>query len=178
MTENSPAAMMDSLTDPEPLADRDDVDYRERTHHVDADEFPAVRDDLGDTAGWAVVGVVNGAGRILLMDDGSHGWTLPAVPVASGGDWVAAAEGVVESLTGATPGIGRPERVRRVDYRENGGGGHVIVHHVVLPAAPVAGDPVADDPTVGCDTAVAVDWVDALPDELEGAVAEDARLFL
>lgn len=180
MTQDSTAddPTLDSLADPESLADRDDVEYLTETNEVDADEFAQAREDLEPLGGWAVVGTTNDDGRVLLMDDGSHGWTLPAAPVDVGDDWVATAETAIADLTGVSGSIRQPERVRRIDYHEEDGDGHLVVHHVVLRAASLSGAPVADDPTIGCDTAVDVRWTASLPEDVEGVVADDARLFL
>lgn len=168
---------LNTLPPLETLHERADVDWRATAEDVPADEFDAVHDDLAPLDGWAVVGLVNDAGAVLLMDDGEHGWTLPAIPVDEG-DWVDRAREVVAGLTGHTADLTAVERVRRLDYHADPGDGHVVVHHVVLRADPMAGDPVADDPVVGCDTHPDVGWFDALPSAVEGPVAADARLFL
>lgn len=187
-TEEQPTATddwrtIDPVTDPAALRDRDGVDVRQRTETVGPGDFEAAGDDLADVAGWVVVGVENDAGAVLLMDDGDHGWTLPAAPVDPDEDWVAAGRDLVEGLTDATVAVVKPERVRRLDYEREGGDGrgsddHVVVHHVVFRAESVTGEPAADEPVVGCDTAVEVGWFDALPAGVEGTVADDARLFL
>lgn len=172
------APTVDSLTDPAALRDRDGVEFRARTETLDPDDFETARDDLAAVAGWVVVGVENDAGAVLLMDDGDHGWTLPAAPVDPDEDWVAAGRTLLEGVAGVAPAADRPERVRRIGYDTQDGDDRVVVHHVVLRSEPVAGEPVADEPTVGCDTAVQAGWFDALPDGVDGVVADDARLFL
>lgn len=166
-----------SLADPDALRDSESVEYSRTRETVDAETFADVRDDLADTDGWVVVGVVDDDGAVLLMDDGSHGWTLPAVPVRDR-NWITRGREAVAGLTGMTADVTPPERVRRLDYEEDGGDGHVVVHHVVLGAERVTGAPAADDPTVGCDGHPEVGWFDHLPDEMEGLVEDDARLFL
>lgn len=125
------APTMDTLADPDAFRDHETVEYLAKRETVDAEEFDAVRAALEPVDGWVVVGVENDAGAVLLMDDGSHGWTLPAAPVRDG-DWVARGRRAIEGLTGATVDPVRPERVRRIDYDEDGGDGRLVVHHVVL----------------------------------------------
>jgi hypothetical protein len=161
----------------ETLRSRDDVDSADDATDVPSEDFGELREELAPTDGWAVVGLTNDDGALLLMDDGRHGWTLPAIPVRDG-DWADRAREVAESLTGRPTDLIGVERVRRLDYREEDGDGHLTVHHVVLRAASTSGEPVADEPTVGCDGSAEVEWFDALPDDLEGVPADDARLFL
>ncbi|WP_255194807.1 hypothetical protein [Halorarius litoreus] len=162
--------------DPETLFDDPAVDTETQTKEIDADDFDDLRAELTAVDGWVVVGLTNEAGALLLMDDGTHGWTLPAVSVRDG-DWADRAHEVVDGLTGWTSDLETVERVRRIDYHEDGGDGRVTVHHVVVRAEPVTGDPVAAEPTVGCDGTAEVDWVDALPSDVEGVVRDDAALF-
>jgi hypothetical protein len=179
MTPNSTAiddASIDALTDPETLRDRPGIEFREETHTYETADFASIRSDLAPIGGWVVVGVTNDEGRVLLMDDGTHGWTLPAVSVREE-EWLTKGQRAVEGLTDRAVAIDRVERVRRIDYKEDGGDGHVAVRHVVCRAAPVEGTPVAADPTVGCDGTADADWFDTLPDGSEGVVADDARLF-
>lgn len=168
---------IDTHTNPESFRDHPDVDHVEETKQVPGDDFAELRDDLDAVDGWVVVGLANDAGSVLLMDDGDHGWTLPAVSVRDG-DWADRGRDVVAGLTGRSVELTRVERVRRIDYQEEDGAGQVTVHHVVLRAASVPGEPVADEPTVGCDGSADAGWFDALPDEVEGVVAADTRLFL
>lgn len=168
----------DPFADPETLRGRDGVEFTERTVTVDPDEFDEGRDDLAGVAGWAVVGVPSDAGSVLLMDDGDHGWTLPARSVGAGDDWLARGREAVEGLTGEAVTLEGVARVRRLDYREEGGDGRVTVHHVVMRAAPVTGEPVAAESSVGCEDVEDAGWFEALPEGVEGAVADDARLFL
>lgn len=166
---------IETLTDPETLRDLPAVEYLTETKTFPSDEFDQLREDLA-VDGWIVVGLENDAGAVLLMDDGTHGWTLPAISVRQS-DWAARGREVVESLTDRAVRLDRVERVRRIDYHEREGDGHVTVHHVVVRADPVAGEPAAAEPTVGCDGSADVGWFDTLPEELTGTVAADARLF-
>jgi hypothetical protein len=166
---------IETLTDPETLRDHPAVEYLAETKEVPSDEFDQLREDLA-VDGWVVLGLGNDAGAVLLMDDGTHGWTLPAIPVRES-DWAARGREVAEGLTDRRVRLDRVERVRRLDYHEQGGDGHVTVHHVVVRTDPVAGEPTAAEPTVGCDGSADVGWFDALPEELAGTVAADARLF-
>ena len=172
------AQSIDQLTNPRAFRDSDAVEYLTETKTLPNADFAAVHGDLADRGGWAVVGVTNDADALLLMDDGSHGWTLPAIPVDDGGDGAARGREAIEGLTGRAIDLVGVERVRRLDYHEEDGDGQVTVHHVVLRTEPVAGEPVATEPTIGCDGSADVGWFDVLPDELEDVVADDARLFL
>lgn len=176
-TSRTDGASIDALTDPETLHDNPGIEFLEETHTYDSETFASVHEDLAPVGGWVVVGVTNDEGQVLLMDDGSHGWTLPAVSVRDE-DWLAKGCAAVEGLTDVPAEIEGIERVRRIDYEEQGGDGRVTVHHVVCRAALIEGTPIAAEPTVGCDGTAEAGWFDALPEGVEGAVADDIRLFL
>lgn len=167
---------MDSLTDPGRLYEDADVDWRDRTHAVDAEVFEETRERVDS---HAVVGVTDDAGRVLCHDDGSHGWTLPAATVPDGGDWAATARRDLGDLLGTTLELGQPVRVRHiaflVDDAENAR--RADTFDVVFPARVVDGevphfhdDPDDDDPALA--------WFDAVPPGQDGELADDVQLFL
>lgn len=71
---------METLFDPESLRGREEVEFHETTTVFDPEEFDAIRDDLETLDSHVVIGVTNDVEEVLLIDDGSHGWTLTAVP--------------------------------------------------------------------------------------------------
>lgn len=169
---------MDRLVDPESLHGREDVAFAEETVRLDEDEADAVREDVGSWDSHAVVGVTSHVGDVLLMNDGSHGWTLLAVPVADGDDWVGTARRGVAALAGLDVGIERAERVRRIDYYTAGGDERMsTLYNVVFRTPPVAADAVTTRATVDED-GPAVEWFDRVPDGVAGEVADDIRLFV
>lgn len=162
-----------SLTDPESLFDRDDVDVRETVHTVDRETFETARDELDS---HAVVGLADEAGSVLLMNDGSHGWTLVAVPVEAGEDWAAVARRGMAELTGIDVDVQRPERVRRIEYRLEGDEARTTaLYNAVWRAAPVTEGTDSLDPG---ETNTEFGWFEQVPDGTEGPPAEDIRLFI
>ena len=169
---------MESFCDPETLRERPGVPFREETERIDPD-VEGVRADLATLDSHVVVGVTNDAGEVLLMDDGEHGWTLAAVPVETGDDWLAAGRSGVAELTDICVTIDRAERVRRVDYHVGDETDpHVTVYSVVVRAAPVTGRPVAPSPIIAGEPIPDVGWFDAVPEGVDGPVADDIRQFL
>ncbi|WP_226011532.1 NUDIX domain-containing protein [Halomicrobium salinisoli] len=166
---------MESLSDPEALRERDDVDVRDRTVDASREEFGRLRDHWTGLDGYVAVGVPNRDGAVPLMNVGD-GWTLPAGPVETGGDYAAAARRVVENTLGVAPGVERPERAYHSTFR--GDGDRFVAHTVVFRAAPVAGEPVAAEPHTVDEGAVEVDWFEEPPERIPEGPDEDVRLFL
>ncbi|WP_247001251.1 NUDIX hydrolase [Halosolutus gelatinilyticus] len=165
---------MDSLFDPERLLDRENVDVREETRNVTRSEFETVRETVDS---HVAVGVTNDEGEVLLVDDGSHGWTLVAAPVESGDDWVATGRRAVETLIGIDVELDRPERLRRVDFHPaDDPDRRTTMYNVVFRATSVARRPVPDDGP-GADRPE-IGWFDRVPADQEGGVADDIRLFV
>lgn len=168
-----------TLTDPGRLRDRDDVEFVAETNDVDAAAFETA-------TGWdshVAVGVTGDRG-VLLMNDGHHGWTLPAFAVESGDDWLAVARSEFESLTGVAVTVDAVELVRRREFRlgdeapdsETSTDDQTTVDNVLVRATP-ADDSAADgslsaDPE-SRDDDVVVQWFDGVPDGVEGPVAAD-----
>ncbi|MFT4885117.1 MAG: hypothetical protein ACI8U4_002637 [Natronomonas sp.] len=167
---------MKSLHDPEQLRDREDVPFDEETHVLGREKFEATRENVDS---HVVVGVTNGEGEVLLVDDGSHGWTLAAFPADPGEDWTATARSGAEELTGVSISLEEPVRARRVDFRlEDDEERQLSMYNVVFRASPVDRRPVASAETLE-DTEISdIGWFAEVPDEQAGEVAEDIRLFL
>jgi hypothetical protein len=165
-----------SLHDPEQLRDREDVPFDEETHVVDREEFEATRENVDS---HVVVGVTNGEGEVLLMDDGSHGWTLAAFPAEPGEDWMATARRGVENLTGVSITLDEAVRVRRVDFCPQGDAeGRFSMYNVIFRASLVEGRPVASPETLEDAGILDVGWFAEVPEEQAGEVAKDIELFL
>jgi len=165
---------MDSLSDPGRLWDDEDVDWRERTHDVDAEAFEETREHVDS---HAVVGITDDDGRVLCHDDGSHGWTLPAATVPSGGDWATTARRELGELLDATVTLAPPERVRHLAFVVDDAqdSRRADTYDVVFPAR-VDGEVLPADEATDTDAALA--WFDAVPAEQDGPLADDVALFL
>jgi len=111
------------------------------------------------------------------MNDGHHGWTLIAVPVEPGREWVAVGRQGVKELIGVAVEIESPERVRRISYRaRNDAEDRISVYNVALCASSVAKGSVETDSDD--DETPIFGWFDNVPDGVEGAIADDIRLFV
>lgn len=158
------------LTDPETLRDRAGVDVTDATHEVDAEDVA----DAADLDSHVVVGVTGEHG-VLLRDDGHHGWTLPAFPVADGDDWLAVAREEFAALAGADVEVTGFERVRRVEYRAADGSDAAAIWNVVVSATPAESLPADPESRVdGTELA----WFDEPPGDASDAVEADVRLFV
>ncbi|RKD93599.1 NUDIX hydrolase [Halopiger aswanensis] len=169
---------MESLSDPERLRDRDDVRALEETRVVPQSEFESV---VGTVDSHVAVGITDDDGAVLLENDGTHGWTLPAFVVDADEDWAETARRGIDRLTDGPVELAAPELVRRVEFRPGGqdrGGAEpelrLRMYNVVVRAAAADQDPVTIDrsPERG------LEWFGKIPDEQDGAVADDIRLFL
>jgi len=165
---------MDSLSDPGRLLDDADVDWRDRTHEVDAATFAETREHVDS---HAIVGITDDGGRVCCHDDGSHGWTLPAATVPPGGDWAATARRDLGELLGATIELERPERVRHIAFVvDDAQDSRRADTYDVVFAADVDGEVATSNHGRGDDAALA--WFDAVPPDQDGPLADDVRLFL
>lgn len=166
---------MDSLLDPEAFRDVDDVAFDEETLVLEAGAFESTRRDVDS---HVAVGITDGDGRVLLWNDGSHGWTLPAFPVDAGDDLAETARRGVRDLLGVDVELSRPERVRRVEFRpEEDDGRRAEMYNVVFPATVVDDAQIPDEP-VGDDPDASLRWFENAPDDQDDALADDVRLFL
>lgn len=171
---------MESFSDPETLLTREDVTVDEVDFEVGEAEFEAM---LEDWDSHAVVGITTGEGEVLLMNDGSHGWTLTAFAVEAGEDWVAAGRRRVENLTGVAVDIDRPERIRQYNVRiEDETDRQTTIHDVIFRASPVADACVAAEMVTGIDDDIQdIGWFEELPDDVDADDSDpvdDIRLFL
>ncbi|NHN40977.1 NUDIX hydrolase [Halorubellus sp. JP-L1] len=169
---------MDSLTDPGRLLNDDAVDWRDRTHEVDAATFEDTREHVDS---HAIVGITDDDGRVLCHDDGSHGWTLPAATVSAGDDWAATARRDLGELLGATVALDHPVRVRHFSFVVDDAqdSRRADTYDVVFPANVDGEIPAADhDGKDANDGDDALAWFDAVPAGQDGPLADDIRLFL
>jgi hypothetical protein len=167
---------MDSLTDPDSLRTRSDVEFREEQTVDDQDGF----DYFAAIGGLVAVGVTNHAGAVLLMNS-PHGWRLPYGPVADDEDWLAAGRRLGETLTDAETAVDRVERVAQVTHSTTGDDREATSYDVVLRMEPVEGEPLGTDPSFGPWKEVELEWFDAVPDDAyrdHGDAVEDIQLFV
>lgn len=163
----------DVLADPASLADREDIDVREKRRDVDEETFEL----FADHEGVAAVGITRADGALLLWE-GPHGWTLPFTFVEPDDDWIAAARTVIAELTGVSVEIADVESLRCVENALVDGDAQVTTYELVYRARTVTDETVvrelsafeADEehPDVG--------WFDDVP-----AIADnedDIRSFL
>ena len=165
---------MDELTDPETLRERDDVEFIDAPPEEHQNHFEGYE----PIAGMAIVGVTNERNRLLVLEreDAPHP-TMPYHEVALGDDWVATAQGAVESATDIEVAIDDVHRVRRNTYRSETGE-KTTGYDVVFAASP------SDDGETSSDSES--DWVPAwhdtttldLPDDENIDVVNDIRLFI
>jgi hypothetical protein len=167
---------MDSLTDPDSLRTRSDVEFREEQTVDDQEGF----DYFAAIGGLVAVGVTNHAGAVLLMNS-PHGWRLPYGPVAADEDWLVAGRRLGRTLTGLDVAVDRVERVTRVTHSMETNAEEATSYDVVLRMDPVDGEPVGADPSFGPWEEVELGWFDAVPDDAywqHGDAVDDIELFL
>ena len=167
---------MQPLFDPESLRGHEDVTFLEETHTLDQEEFEAAYENLDS---HVAVGVTNDEGEAMLMNDGSHGWTLTAFAVEPGNDWTDIGQRGVEKLTGETVELACPELVRHIELSPEGKENRQkSIYNVVVRAVPVEGRPVADEQTLKEEDIQDIGWFNEVPPEREGDVADDIQLFV
>lgn len=166
---------MDSFSDPESLRGRPSVPFREETRSLTRKEYESIAEEV---ASHAAVGITDDDGDVLLMNDGSHGWTLVAVPVEPGEDWTAVAQREAEKLLGVAVDLERVELVRRVDFRREDDDGQRTTMYDVVFRASVDGDPVVEGADGPNEDSPSLEWFDTVPDGQEAEVADDIRLFV
>lgn len=159
------ANALESLEDPASLFEYAGVDVEELRESVDAEDFEAA--ETWDS--HVAVGVADDRG-VLLYDDGHHGWTLPAFPVADDEDYLAVAQREFETVTGVELAVDGVEHARRRVFHRDDGEDETDVWNVVVRATPATALP--DAPTSRADGAT-VRWFDGIPDSVEGIVAAD-----
>ena len=166
---------MEPFSDPDTLRDRTGVPFHEETRTVAPEDYESVAAGLDS---HAAVGIADDEGDVLLMNDGSHGWTLVAVPVALDEDWTAVARRRTEELLSTSVALERVELARRIDVRPEGDPGERTSMYNVIFRASVAGDPVMGETAEPTEDDPRLEWFETVPGEQEGAVADDIRLFL
>lgn len=170
-----------TLTDPNTLRDRPDVEFVEKTQTDDEAHFEYhERID-----GFAAIGVTDEDGRGLLVNSG-HAWMPPYTAVGPGDDWAAVAREAVVDLLGATVELDGVERVRHLDCRLEDTDDHTSIYQVVFRAS-LAGDAgvdaldrdEADADDLDEDDAPVLGWFGAVPEGIPGGDVEaDVRLFV
>ncbi|SIS08696.1 hypothetical protein [Natronorubrum thiooxidans] len=175
--------------DPETLCEREEIECETETRAVTRGELEAAR----DIETHVTVGVVNDGGDVLVSNNGSRGWTLPAAPVGRNENWATAARRIAEAATGVGVDLDTPVRVRRVDFQHDDTQQHTT-YNVVVRTAPVSGRPVGDEPisaaanenpSGGNDEPTAPGpaleerlWVDRVPDGQADGIEADVRAVL
>lgn len=105
-TPETEESTLDELHDADALRDRDDVVVEERERPMPDEKFEGLRERYDATAGVVQVGLTNDDGDVLLW--GEEAAAPPGGSVGDGEDWVAAARGTIEDLTGQTVSIDDP----------------------------------------------------------------------
>ena len=175
--------------DPETLCEREEIECETETRSVTRGELEAAR----DIETHVTVGVVNSGGDVLVINDGSRGWTLPAAPVGRDEHWTATASRVAEAITGVDVTLETPVRIRRIEFCTDSGQTHTT-YNVVVRTTPVSGRPVgdgpispaangmsvggADEPTAPGSTLEERLWVDRVPDGQADGIKADVRAVL
>lgn len=169
-----------TLTDPESLLGREDIDIAAETNvHEDSDHC-----GIGN-AGRAVAGVQNDEGEFLVLVNEEIGIAImPNAVVDEGGDWAATARDDVEATTGISIAIDDVEAIRDVDHRmEEESDPHTTTWRVLFRARPTGGgiQDCKQSADAGSDDWRA-DWVQTLPDGIdpapEGGPRADLQWFL
>lgn len=122
------------------------------------------------------VGVTNENGEVLLADDGSHGFGLPARPVDGDVNWNDSATELVEDLFGTSAVTLAVRSVRRHEFRVAETDERLVVESVVY-GAEIPNDELAD-PDPAESRFESMGWYSSVPSAQEGAMAEDVRRFV
>jgi hypothetical protein len=168
---------MDELRDPSTLREEPGVEYTEARTTDSADAF----EYYADIDGLVAVGVTNDAGAILLMDS-PHGWRLPYGHVPGGADWLDRVGEIAATLTGVETAAAEVLRVSAVTHELRSDPDRTATSYdAVVGTEPVAGEPVADDPTFGEWSDLDLAWFDEVPDDAyhaHGDAVDDIEYFL
>ncbi|QLH79212.1 hypothetical protein HZS55_18795 [Halosimplex rubrum] len=168
---------MDELRDPSTLHGEPGVEYTEATTTDGDDAF----EYFADVEGLVAVGVTNDADAVLLMDS-PHGWRLPYGHVPSGADWFERAAEIAETLTGVDAAAAEVLRVSAITHELRSDTERTATSYdLVVGIEPVAGEPVADDPTFGEWSDLDLGWFTDVPDDAyhaHGDAVDDIEYFL
>ncbi|MGB9957274.1 hypothetical protein ACOZ4B_12900 [Haloferax prahovense] len=161
---------MNSFSDPDHLWNRVEVPFDDETRQLPSEAFESVAERVDSHA------VVGAKGDVLLLDDGSHGWTLLAFPVEHGKDWLAVARQETGSLLDTSVVLEKVEFVRCIEFQSaDEDDGRTTMHNVVFRVS------VSDDEVIGeiqKQEDRVLSWFAGVPEEQEGDVADDIRQFV
>ena len=122
-------------------------------------------------------GITNEEGEVLLMDDGSHGWTLIGFLIEGGQDWPTVARQEAEALFNTSVVLDQPVLVRRIDFLlasdENR---RETMYNVVFRAS--VDEPIDIEEMDDQNAELSLRWFEGVPDEQEGEVVDDIRIFV
>lgn len=164
---------MRSFSDPDCLRDRGDIPVQQETQRLSTDEFESVVEHVES---HAAIGVTSDEGAVLLMSDGSHGWTLPAFSVEQGQNWPERTQQEAEALFKTPITLEEIEQVRCVEFRaESNATKRSLMYNVIFRASMET--TVDVDSTTDTD-APSLGWFDTVPDQQQEELAEDIRLFV
>ncbi|WP_114579616.1 hypothetical protein [Saliphagus sp. LR7] len=165
---------MNSFSNPESLRDQAGVPFDEEIQQLPPEEFESVSESVDS---HAVVGITNEDGDVLLMDDGSHGWTLIAFPVERGQDWPTVAREEAQTLLDTSVVLEQPELVRRIDFLPvNDDNRRTTMYNVVFRAS--VDETIDTEELDQQNDEPLLRWFERVPDEQEGEVADDIRIFV
>ena len=165
---------MDSFSNPESLRDRAGIPFHEETQRLLPEEFKSVAESVDS---HAVIGITNEEGDILLVDDGSHGWTLIAFPVEHGQDWLTVTRQEAETLLDTSVVLEYPELVRRIDFLlASDDNRRTTMYNVVFRVS--VDEPVDIEEIDEQNDEPSFRWFAGVPDEQAGEVADDIRIFV
>lgn len=165
---------MDSFSDPESLHDRTGVSFHEETQQLPPEEFESVAEDVDS---HAAIGITNEEGEVLLMNDGSHGWTLIAFPVEHGQDWPTVTQQEAETLLDTSITLEHPELVRRIDFLlANDDNRRTTMYNVIFRAS--VDESIDIEEMDEQNDELSLGWFAGVPDEQAGEVADDTRIFV
>jgi hypothetical protein len=172
------SSVLESLPDPEILAERDDVAFTETTAVLDRETYETVREQSETDDGAALVGVTNDDGEVLLKNT-CTGWLAPGINVAPGDDWTAPARREAESWLAVAVELDAVEHVRRIDHRVEGDDTpdriddpfYLVFFRASL--APGETAPVDSDDEDAPDVA----WFDEVPEGVDEDLEDDVRVF-
>ena len=162
---------MNSLSDPATLRDREGVEYVEHPPETSENHYEA----YADRAGTVVVGTVDDAGRLALLEhDAAAGRRPPLARVAAEADFLETAREAARRETGLPVTVDEVLRVRHHTYR-TADGRETTGHDVV-----VAATPTGDGEVESGDGDWTPAWFDpaAVEVQAEGKAGDDLRLLV